>query len=270
MFTGLKNKVLPIYEECKNICRRLRSIDMHFKAERLVKDDIFTFSYKGKDVKFYLPFVLFDQVQMAILDNHAFHEYTLLERMRKTIKPGSVILDCGANIGNHTLYFAMFCKAKHVYSFEPQSVCASIFRKNMNINNLGDDLVTLYPQALGNQPGTVNIEFYDPKNMGATTFAYDANGETPVTTIDECNFSHVDFMKIDVEGFQLELLQGATKLLREQHPTIWIEMNDGKLGVPGYNYEHEVTKPQKLLADFGYELVDKLSNCDYVYSMRQR
>lgn len=54
--------------------------------------------------------------------------------MQKRLGENKIVVDIGANIGNHTVFFANVCKAKKVYSFEPQEKVFEILKKNVEIN----------------------------------------------------------------------------------------------------------------------------------------
>src|SRR5687767_12439476 len=82
-------------------------------------DKVHRFVFEDKEVFFYLPDAAVDRIQHIILSRSTFFEAGLLSKVRSRIPPGSTILDVGANIGNHTVFFASFCDAKNVIAFEP-------------------------------------------------------------------------------------------------------------------------------------------------------
>lgn len=124
-------------------------------------------------------------------------------------KKDLTILDIGANIGMTSMYFSQF--ASHVYSLEPSKKHSETFLKNMKDNNIEN--VTLIQKALSHKNGTA--KFYHPENqtMYSLNERVNVTGEfEEVTTITldqlliETKLNHIDLMKIDVEGAELEIL----------------------------------------------------------------
>ena len=77
-----------------------------------------------------------EYVQKKIYYEKDYYERDILDEIKKNIPSNSVILDIGANIGNHTVFFCKECNAKKVYAFEPVSITFEILQKNIAINNL--------------------------------------------------------------------------------------------------------------------------------------
>lgn len=246
---------------------RLPSIDLSLKIMTRMKEGVFAFLYAGTQFRFWLPFVGDDTIQSNILDKATFWDVETLEHVKKYIPIDSVVVDCGANIGNHTVFFAAVCKAKKVLAFEPQKICVDIFKRQMELNGV-EDRVEIKSCALGSRAGTMSVCRSYSKNCGATMFDYDDSGDVPVVTIDSMNLEKIDFMKIDVEGAQLDLLEGARQTLARLSPVLLIELNN-HAGEAGFDKERETNAPKRLLEDLGYEVAEKLSNTDYVFIKRK-
>ena len=240
--------------------------DMQFQLQlqNRMKDGVLTFPYDDREFKFYLPFAQNDIIQSNMVHQFCFWEIDLLQRVRKFIRSGCVVVDAGANIGNHAVYFASVCRASRVYAFEPQKTVGEIFRRNIQLNGL-EDVVELHACALGDRVGSASIGANDLGNVGGMTFVRDQQGTYELRALDSLQLPRIDFLKIDVEGGQLDVLKGATQLLSKSRPVVWIEMLDREHSRVNYDEENELIKPQRFLKKMGYELVEKLSPVDYVY-----
>jgi len=247
----------------KVIQRILPEILLYEKARTLLREGIFSFQFEDHILKFYLPYATHDLVQRTILETSTFFEQELLSKMRKYINSESVVVDVGANIGNHTIFFSKICGARKVYSFEPLKTVFTMFEKNLELNDITN--VSGYNLALGESSGFASIHGYNNANVGSTKFGMDAHGAFKVITLDSLNLPQVDFCKIDVEGMQFEFLKGATATLETFKPVVWIELLNMGNATFGYNNEREVVLPQKMLKDLGYVLVEKMSVFDYLY-----
>lgn len=124
-------------------------------------------------------------------------------------KKDLTIIDCGGNIGVTSMYFSQF--AKQVYTLEPAKVHCETFMKNMNGNNIKN--VTLIQKALSHKNGTERFYHSDNQTMYSLNAAVNNKNEyEEVTTITldtlfkEMKLNHVDLMKIDTEGAELEIL----------------------------------------------------------------
>ncbi len=104
-----------------------------------------------------------------------------------------------------------------------------------------------------------------PGNCGATRFKTDNAGTIPVITIDSLKLEELDFMKIDIEGGQLDLLLGAKQTLDKLHPTIWIELLEYD-GSSCYDREIEITAPLKTLNELGYTMTEQIGEDNYIFT----
>lgn len=224
--------------------------------------------YEFNNVKFYLPsltledgYVDGDYIQKKIFLSEDYYESEELDFLKGFIRQyydeheAITVCDIGANIGNHSLYFAKELGAKWVYSFEPVNSTFDILKKNIDINNLHN--VSLYNCALGDVEGNGDVLIRDKYNAGANSIVYDADGVTDIKTLDSFEFEYkIDFLKMDVEGFEKSVLKGAKKFFKENHPLLYIEIFDD-------NYEEVL----QLLGDAGYTQVDNIDK-NYFFAYR--
>lgn len=142
-----------------------------------------------------------------------------VELFRQIIKPDHVVCDVGANIGAHTLAFSKM--AKHVYAFEPVPKIFYALCGMVTLNDL--DNVTCYNSAIGEKEGTLSypdVHFGVDNNLGSTTLTA-FKGERGVAAFPLTTPCH--FLKVDVEGMELQVLKGAQDMIREYQPAMYIE-----------------------------------------------
>jgi FkbM family methyltransferase len=144
-----------------------------------------------------------------------------LDLLKPYIKKNSLIIDAGANIGTHTLFFA--AHAKKVLAFEPQRLPFQLLNGNLSLNRLTN--VQTFQNALGSKKEILHIPFLSPEketNFGANRLSA-AGEEIAVLTIDSLELPRCDLIKIDVEGFELKVLKGAQATIKKFHPILFVE-----------------------------------------------
>lgn len=144
------------------------------------------------------------------------------------LPPGKDVLDIGAHSG---IYAVDMAKKAHVHAFEcsPKSfnyLCANIALRNLH------SAVTPYRVALGNRTGETLYYVRDSGDGGGNgivPFDYDRHRNTPtvsvpVRTLDSFHLSNIGFIKLDVEGAEQQVLEGAVDTLRQNgYPKILFE-----------------------------------------------
>ena len=145
---------------------------------------------------------------------------------RQLVQPGNVVLDIGANIGSHTIFFAkQVGPAGGVYAFEPQRIVFQMLCGNAALNNATN--VWCHQVALGREPGKILVpqfDFHKVNNVGGLGLGAFQFGESiPVITIDSLELNRCDLMKIDVEGMEEETLRGATATIAKFKPVLYVE-----------------------------------------------
>ncbi|NDO39956.1 FkbM family methyltransferase, partial [Anaerotruncus colihominis] len=182
---------------------------------------------------------------------HDFYEADTLKKWSSLIKNPQVIFDIGANLGNHTLYWATKLSPKVIYSFEPLKANLECLQRNCDDNQL-QERVVIVPEAVGGQKNIVQIKNYDESNLGSTSFEVQKSDDSvgiPLTTVDifvqENQLERLDFVKIDTEGFECDVLAGMQQSIQRFHPAIWVEVS-AETG----------EKVNQLLEQMGYFLAD--------------
>lgn len=172
-----------------------------------------------------------------------------------------VCLDVGAHVGIATVHFA-----KHfnqVFSFEPvKETFECLIKNTSSLPN-----VTIFNKAVSNKEEQIYIEI-NPTNTGNSVPAKIGNEvlwSTPIKaiTLDSLPFADVDLIKIDVEGFEAFVLQGAETLIRRNKPIIILEVKG--LGATKDN----PGKPLEVLESFGYVITGNVGR-DYIVEAATR
>lgn len=164
-----------------------------------------------------------DHIQKTILETSTFYERELLEELRGRLLSPGIVIDVGANIGNHSLYFAQVLGRK-VMAFEPNDQAFSILKENIAVNDL-ERLVQPFKMALGNERGEGRSVLPENGNLGMARFEMGQGGDIPCDRLDDLlqDGTDVALLKIDVEGAEVEVLAGAERLLTEQAPVLCVE-----------------------------------------------
>lgn len=140
--------------------------------------------------------------------------------IRNTLRPGDVVADVGANNGFTGVLFARSVgPSGRVVGFEPSPTNLEAARQNIRLNAISN--FELVPAAVGATGGKVS---FDP-GFGNGSVATGGPIEVPLVTLDEYfGDTGVDFLKIDIEGYELEALRGARRLLARR-PALAIEIH---------------------------------------------
>jgi FkbM family methyltransferase len=137
------------------------------------------------------------------------------------VVPGDVIFECGGHHGCTALVLSRWTgPTGSVLSFEPHPRNADIFRRNMELNHIGN--VSLRQCAVGASPGRVAISDASNATVVRDGAADSVNAE--LLRLDDLAHLRPTLLKIDVEGFEVEVLRGAIQILK-QRPKLAIEIH---------------------------------------------
>ena len=149
-------------------------------------------------------------------------EVRLLDQM---IRPGMTVVDVGAHIGAHTIFFAKKAGSKgRVVAFEPQRVLYHILCGNLALNLLHN--VTAINAGLGSKAARATlprINYARGGNFGGYGLDKWDGEDVPVLPLDSYHLESCHVIKIDVEGMERNVLEGAQKTLAEHRPLLYIE-----------------------------------------------
>lgn len=195
------------------------------------------------------------------------------------IAPGAVVFDVGAHIGHHAVHFSTLVGANgQVFCFEPQTALYRFAMGNLAINACRN--VRAFCGALGEADGHARMRAVpagQPANLGEVGLAFSgdaAPGEAvEVWSLDslvnagKILIDRLDFMKIDVQSFELPVLKGARNTITRFKPAIFIEISPYWMQERGYDYR-EIYYFLRMVGyefkhfDEGYGIVDGIRQWD--------
>jgi FkbM family methyltransferase len=146
---------------------------------------------------------------------------------KKYSNKNKIALDIGANIGTSCIHMANHYS--QVHAFEPQKKIFNLLQSNIKINNCKN--IIPHNFGLGNNIKKEKMEYYDKNsltNQGGIGIDKNGNknGETIyVQPLDELNLSNIALIKIDVEGYEYNVLLGGKNTITSSRPYIIIELN---------------------------------------------
>lgn len=232
-------KVLPSF-----LSKRIIQIGQEYKRSIRMKKRITTHG-GDKPFKYHvntqgLSFdIMLDPVHNGCLDE-AIEEFGFWEKelgsiLKKYLRKGSVFLDIGGNIGYHTLFAAACLEGSgKVYSFEPIPRLARQLKESVDINGFSNVEVCNFGLAEHDE-NNIAIYLRDENIGGSSLFRYQDIELVKVRGTEKINVKKLDsflpetvdvnLIKIDVEGYEYEVLKGAAKLLERKHPVIIMEFS---------------------------------------------
>jgi len=181
------------------------------------KGDFFLIFINGITTPLYWPkkFALFDlyQVLGELMDRNNWHYYEIPET---EVKKEDVIVDCGSSEGLFGLKHIE--RAKQIFLIEP----LPIFQESLKNTFKGKKNVVIIKKAINSKKG---ILFISEKSIKSSLKNKGGGQKIEVSTLDELFYEKgikVDYIKADIEGFELEMLKGGKKLIRNSKPKIVI------------------------------------------------
>ena len=192
----------------------------------------------------------FDIIQAHLCKGIFFEQGALID-LKKYVGTQKVIAEIGANIGNHTIFYAHHMNPVKILPFEPNPSSILILRKNLLINNCFEKIDERgIGLGLGSKNTTYKIFQNDPDNLGAAKLIEGSNqsDDIEVKVFDEViGEIKIDFMRIDVEGMEFEVLDGASQSISNNKPVIYIEV-----------WNQSIPKLEKWIQRFNYEVIGNI------------
>lgn len=185
--------------------------------------------------------------------------------VRKLCRDESVFFDIGANVGYYSLIAGKTNKNNRVYAFEPVSKTFARAAENIKLNHLNN--IFLHKKIISNRTELASINVGNENNWGMSSLVQHDHLSGDVEKVEsitldnfvkEEKITRLDLVKIDVEGFELNVLQGMKETLIQFKPIILIEILDQNLAANG----HKPADIYHFLWELGYRsykiLDDKL------------
>jgi FkbM family methyltransferase len=201
--------------------------------------------------------LLFPERQIAYdFARNKSYEHALIQWAAEMMDPSKIFLDIGAHVGTWSLAFAKKCR--QVHSFEPTPRTFHFLCGNIALNNQ-DETIVPYNIALAEEEGCLPI--YKGSEDGGGNSLLPMCNRTPtwmvdVKTLDSYRFRNVGMIKIDVEGFEKNVLQGAQETLKANgYPRIffesWVPEREAE-GIPSKSLRAELFE---YIESTGYEVI---------------
>lgn len=167
------------------------------------------------------------------------HHRELVPVLSRLIPGDGVVIDIGGHAGQFAKLFAGLAPRGHVFTIEPSHYALSILRPALRLNRLGN--VTILAVGVGDRPGTMTLST-PIKRSGSLGFGLASLGRDDrpsqqqvidVTTIDaivrQRSLDRLDFIKADIEGWELRAMIGARETLERFRPTLFLEVSEAHL-----------------------------------------
>jgi FkbM family methyltransferase len=186
--------------------------------------------------------------------------------LRNLVAAGGIVLDIGANIGAHTLHLAKLVgPAGRVLAFEPTDFAFRKLQRNIELNPPLAGRITAYncflaakdgdplPQSIYSSWPLVSESELHTKHLGRAMPTRSASTRSVDSVLEEAGDPSVQLVKLDVDGFECEILRGAAKLLSVQKPVFVMELAPYVLEERGASLAELLS----LLTSNGYRLYDE-------------
>ena len=210
-------------------CFRMAGLEVSMIKTRSKKTNKLSF-YRTKTGNYYLPSdASGDDVANAIIENQIF-EKEIVDIASKYIKPDTVVLDIGANFGQMSVLFSeMVGEHGKVHSFEADSWVYEILNKNIKANNKTGKIIPHFGAVYNIDDKILIFPEQDFEEFGAYgSYGIDFNAkegrEVKTITIDSLHIEEpISFIKIDIQGCDLQAMQGAVRTIERNKMPILFE-----------------------------------------------
>lgn len=181
--------------------------------------------------------------------DHSLHHVHSVEAGIRRCTTRRTAIQAGGNIGLWPRRLAQCFE--RVFTFEPDALSRECLIRNVPQN------VTVSGAALGRTPGQCRIKH---KSLGSHRVAEDVNGDVPIITIDSLDRFDVDFLQLDIEGYELHALEGAILTITRSRPVIQLELR---------GFTHHFGKRdddvRQMLESLGYRQVATAPGSDFIF-----
>jgi FkbM family methyltransferase len=163
------------------------------------------------------------------IEHYGENDYHAIDLLARLIQEDDVVVDVGAHIGTFTVPFARLVPKGYVVAFEAQPIIFNILCGNVAINNLFN--VTTAQRAVSDSDGqplyVPTLDYGKVDNFAGISLSEKRQDPlSPVAhtiKIDSLNLAKLKVLKIDVEGMELKVLQGAVETIKRTNPIIYVE-----------------------------------------------
>lgn len=225
------NKIKKIFNETR------------YRTFAFFAGNVYKQKFHGVPAKFY--FSSFPEMRrlrrLTEKNGDEFHIFSLFLNDAKSAK---IFYDIGANIGQYSIYAGNSNPGMTaVYSFEPENINYDRLKENILLNGL-DNNAHPFKLGLGDRDGEQYFQIKDTIAGEGTHFVSrePTARKIKVRTIDSLltqgEIEPADLVKIDVEGYEYQVLLGMKNFLATRHPIIYMECHPKQLAQSGYSVDH--------------------------------
>jgi FkbM family methyltransferase len=185
--------------------------------ESIIKHD-------GKEIKIatlYKTDILYNRC----FKNGIFYEQNLLNKVKSFNKEG-IYVDLGANVGNHSLFFGLFCPSTKIISIEAEPEIAKVLEHNLSRNI--PEKYEIINKAVSDFNGFVEMDGLVQRNVGGTSINSKGVGNVECVTLDDIlgNLTNVAVLKMDIEGEEHNAIRKSEKFFSNNSPVVIAELKD--------------------------------------------
>lgn len=172
--------------------------------------------------------------------------------LRKFISPEDTVMDIGANVGALTLLLAQVANRGKVIAIEPGITTFNRLKANLSLNSALHDLVEVYQLGIADAPGT--LYWQEDANVPGNAGLFSQEGiavqvESLDRFVNQLTLERLDFIKIDVEGMELEVIKGGMTAIAQFRPILYYETLESFRINRGFDIYNQIFN---LLKDLGY------------------
>ena len=154
-----------------------------------------------------------------------------IQMLPKLIAKGGVAIDIGANIGLYSYVLSKICDAVEAFEPVPDNLRVLQAYNARNINVHGAALSSMEGEAVLNIPVCNNVSIYGHASL-SQNFPDQKTIQVSIKKLDDYEFANVNFIKIDVEGHELDVIRGAKCTIESWRPVILVEIEQRYLSFP--------------------------------------
>ena len=211
--------------------------------------------HDGQEFRFFV-----DNPHDSIQAHHfvgEFYEMDELRLLSRHVGPGARILDVGANIGNHAVYFERVMRASRVVVIELQDRVIALLRLNALLNGLVRTDLSRLGIGFGASDHGAGIVIPQAFNLAGAQFHAEETGAYVIRRGDDVlDGEDFDLIKIDVEGMECDVIEGLEATIRRSQPKLFVEV-----------WQDNLPRFYDQMARLGYRKVDEWRRYDFAVNL---
>jgi FkbM family methyltransferase len=212
--------------------------------------EIARFDHRGRTVHFAVDG---DNLGLDIFPvSGEFFERDELDHTRRILPQGAVIVDVGANAGNHLIYYGCFLAPRRIVPIEPHPGSVDLLLRNIALNGIDCVDARGLGRGAGRQRERRALAHSSTGDLVTAGLRASANGTVDVFPLDAMIDGKVDFIKIDVEAMELDVIHGARATIEASRPILMVEVQNANR-----------TQFEAILDSLGYTITESFTGPGY-------